>query len=161
MVVATEEFQFALEDYRQKIGYLTGQFSRMWTRFNYFVTIQSALIGGKVAFGDGRIDLQLALFGAGLSAVWYVMGAEDRYLVTVYRKQVKDAGLRLAKQVLPEGTDYSPVGDIASASQGVAMDVSGWRLDAISTTRLAALIPLLVGVLWVAVAIARVVQRYC
>jgi hypothetical protein len=38
---------FALEDYKQKINYLTAHFTRMWTRFNYFVAIETALVGGK------------------------------------------------------------------------------------------------------------------
>ncbi len=33
-----------LEDYKQKITYLTAHMTRMWTRFNFFVTIESALI---------------------------------------------------------------------------------------------------------------------
>ena len=31
------------KDYELKVRYLTDHFSRLWTRFNYFVTIQSAL----------------------------------------------------------------------------------------------------------------------
>ena len=43
--------EFLLRDYELKIHYLTDQFSRMWTRFSYFVTIESALAGGKIVFG--------------------------------------------------------------------------------------------------------------
>jgi len=38
---------FAQKDYELKVQYLTNHFQRMWTRFNYFVIIQAALIGGK------------------------------------------------------------------------------------------------------------------
>ena len=34
-----------VKDYELKVRYLTDHFSRMWTRFNYFVTIQTALLG--------------------------------------------------------------------------------------------------------------------
>jgi len=44
---------FLIKDYELKIGYLTQHFSRMWTRFNYFVGIESALVGGKLIFGNG------------------------------------------------------------------------------------------------------------
>ena len=34
---------FLLEDYKQKISCLTAHLAGMWTRFNFFVTIESAL----------------------------------------------------------------------------------------------------------------------
>ena len=30
-----------------KVGYLTAQFTRMWQRFQFFVALQTALVGGK------------------------------------------------------------------------------------------------------------------
>ena len=42
---------FLVKDYELKVGYLTQQFDRMWTRFNYCVGIESALIGGKCQLG--------------------------------------------------------------------------------------------------------------
>ena len=36
---------FLIKDYELKVGYLTQHFGRMWTRFNYFVGIESALAG--------------------------------------------------------------------------------------------------------------------
>jgi hypothetical protein len=47
---------FALKDYELKIAYLTAHFQRVWTRFNYFVVIEAALIGGKTIFGDKAIS---------------------------------------------------------------------------------------------------------
>ena len=70
------------------------------------------------------------------------MGAEDRYLVEVYRKQVKDAGQRAAQSLLRQSQAYSPVGDIEETEKNLPKGIMGWRLEAISTTKLAALIPL-------------------
>ena len=67
---------FLVKDYELKVQYLTNHLSRMWTRFNYFVTIESALLGGKVAFGDGKLSPQLVVLGFFVSVIWYVMGAE-------------------------------------------------------------------------------------
>ena len=72
------------------MGYLTQHFGRMWTRFNYFVGIESALVGGKLIFGNGKLSPGIAIVGAVVSLIWYVMGAEDRFLVRVYRGHVKD-----------------------------------------------------------------------
>lgn len=87
---------FFLRDYELKVRYLADHFQRMWTRFNFFVTIESALIGGKFIFGGGSLTWQLVFLGAVLSFIWYVFGAEDRFLVKVYRKQVEDAGQKVA-----------------------------------------------------------------
>jgi hypothetical protein len=89
---------FLANDYELKVRYLTDHFGRMWTRFNYFVSIESALIGGKLIFGNGKLSPEVAIVGAIVSLIWYVMGAEDRFLVRVYRKHVKDAADLLAKE---------------------------------------------------------------
>ena len=146
--VATTPDSLLVKDYELKIRYLTDHFSRMWTRFNYFVTIESALLGGKVAFGNGKWSLPLVLLGLFLSAVWYVMGAEDRYLVRLYRAHVRLAAERLAAAQWKEVSPYIFVGDVDGTEARVPMDVSGWRLEPISTTRLAALIPLAAFVAW-------------
>ena len=40
--MAVESEDLLLEDYKQKIAYLTAHFTRMWARFNYFVAIETA-----------------------------------------------------------------------------------------------------------------------
>jgi len=49
-VKATPSKDFLIKDYELKVRYLTDHFGRMWTRFNYFVGIESALVGGKLIF---------------------------------------------------------------------------------------------------------------
>jgi hypothetical protein len=58
-----------------------GTFGRMWTRFNYFVGIETALIGGKLIFGNRKLSPEVAIVGVVVSLIWYVMGGEDRFLV--------------------------------------------------------------------------------
>lgn len=140
---------FLLKDYELKVSYLTSHFQRMWTRFNYFVVIEAALIGGKTVFGDKEIGAAGLCFGFALSLVWYVMGAEDRYLVRVYREQVKEAGTVLSAALRPSyGPPFRYVGDLSAIH--FKPSPSGWRVEAISTTRLAALIPLGVTLIWLA-----------
>src|SRR5260370_15756114 len=82
---------FLQKDYELKITYLSNHFARMWNRFNYFVAIETALVGGKFLIPNGVLSHELAIAGLLLSALWYVMGAEDRYLVRLYRYQVERA----------------------------------------------------------------------
>jgi hypothetical protein len=60
---------FVQKDYELKVAYLTNHFQRMWTRFNYFVLIEAALIGGKTIFGDKAINTAGLYFGLALSLV--------------------------------------------------------------------------------------------
>ena len=74
--------EFLLKDYELKITYLTDHFQRIWTRFNFFVTIETALIGGNFLLqAEDGFDPRLVYAGIVLSIFWYLMGAEDRYLV--------------------------------------------------------------------------------
>jgi hypothetical protein len=93
---------FLLKDYELKVRYLTDHFQRMWTRFNYFVTIESALVGGKFLIPSGVLSRELAIAGAILSFLWYVMGAEDRFLVRLYRMQVSQAAEKILALVPTE-----------------------------------------------------------
>ena len=36
------------KDYEMKVNFYKNHLNRMWTRFNYFITIQTALAGAKV-----------------------------------------------------------------------------------------------------------------
>jgi len=161
------EQDFLLKDYELKARYLTDHFQRMWTRFNFFITIESALIGGKIIYGGGKLNWQLALLGTVLSFIWYVFGAEDRFLVRVYRKQVEAAGQKVATTLWPENATrpvYIPVGKVGKiapeAPEGdakqfflekVVEQLSGWRVELVSTTRLAALFPFLISLIWLGI----------
>jgi len=150
---------FAQKDYELKLAYLTNHFQRMWTRFNYFVVVEAALIGGKTIFGDKQIGIAGLCFGLGLSLVWYVMGAEDRYLVQIYREQVKQAAKVLSSSLWPADIDsYQYVGDLDDVK--IECGLSGWRFEPISTTRLAALIPLAVTMLWLALLIRAIPKNW-
>jgi hypothetical protein len=155
---------FLLRDYELKVRYLTDHFQRMWTRFNFFVTIESALLGSKFIVPGAELTWQLAILGAALSFIWYVFGSEDRFLVRVYRKQVEDAGQRIANMAWaddPTRPIHRQVGEIEETARELCQQdatkpfltrlaerVSGWRFALISTTKLAALFPLFVFLVW-------------
>jgi uncharacterized MnhB-related membrane protein len=157
----TEEF--LLEDYKLKVQYLTAHFSRMWTRFNFFLTINSALFAFSVQ--RDTIDYVWLFASAGilLSALWYVFGAADNYLVEVYRKQVQYPYKLLVPKVLREPQSdeealkyYSHVGEI---KQNLPIDptIFQWRYTLpwrgkkypISATELAVIMPIAFLLLWI------------
>jgi hypothetical protein len=99
--------EFMRKDYEWRISYLNNHYSRMWTRFNYFVAIESALVGGKFLLDASKLSTELTVAGIVLSAAWYAMGAEDRYLARVYRKQVEEAGKQAADLTAGAGSSTS------------------------------------------------------
>jgi hypothetical protein len=153
---------FRLEDYKLHVQALTNQYARLWTRFNFFITIHSALLVTLVGlFKDERLTwpaLPIALLGVLMSALWYVAGAQDRYLVLFYRAMITHAARRVA-----DDHDWAHPG----LAVGTALDIVGggieggplqWRMETISVTKLPALVPLIVGALWTVAAIAMAVS---
>jgi hypothetical protein len=156
---------FLLKDYELKIAYLTNHFTRLWTRFNYFVSLQTALFTGKILLPTSEPPWAFPLMGLGLSLGWYIVGAEDRYLVRIYRQHINEAAKRLEGRLLAEAPSFgalTPVGEIRNSAAALeALDkarpasldkladkITGWRREPISTTRMAAWIPLLLALIW-------------
>jgi hypothetical protein len=141
---------FLLSDYGKKVDYLTAHFTRIWTRFNFFMTLEAGLSAAlwlwfkdKGSFADPALGI--TLIGLVSSLIWYIFGAQDRYLVGVYRDQIKLAAGALKKELsLPD--TYIFVGDPGQPAQPT--EVYQWRSEPFSTTRLAAWFPLAVAIYW-------------
>jgi hypothetical protein len=140
-------------DYQLKVRYLTDHLQRTWTRFNFFITIESALLTGLVFTRDGGGFTDAALYflagEAAVSVVWWVFGAQDRHHVTAYRIEIGQAWEALVATPslagkLPE--EYSHAGHMAERSGWVSP--VEWRWKWISTTKLPALVPLVLLVMW-------------
>src|SRR5437762_2273906 len=102
--VETERLDFLIADYWEKVHYLKDHFTRLWNRFNYFLTIQSALFGATVLSPE-KYRWWVPIFAALVCALWYIFGAQDRYLVALYRKEIEHA-LDHVKQELPLDNYY-------------------------------------------------------
>ena len=162
---------FLVTDYTQKVGYLTSHFGRMWQRFNYFTVVESGLTG--ILFASGLDNLTsrgvfLALANTVISAVWYTLGAQDRFLVEIYRKQVKDAAARIMGNS-PDMSlhmytkSYRYIGEESNTAEDLLKDpeskqgrsyfrsVLSWRIEPLSPTRIAALFPLLLFFFWLTI----------
>src|SRR5688572_23495382 len=85
-----DPLDFMVADYWQKVQYLKDHFTRLWNRFNYFLTIQSALFGATVLSPE-KYRWWVPIFAALVCALWYIFGAQDRYLVDLYRKEIEHA----------------------------------------------------------------------
>jgi hypothetical protein len=141
------------EDYKLKLDYLRGQYDRLWQRFNYFLGVELAVFGflGYVTFSldaPGAAPLPASI-GLLVSAVWYVVGAQDRRLVEVYRERADDAAVRVGRHErgLP-GFEHD------HAAAGIPdgwRAVRSWYWSGLSITRLPATISLLLAAIWILV----------
>lgn len=120
-------------------------------RFNFFVTIESALLGSRFLIGNGKLTPEVAGLGAALSLIWYVFGAKDRYLMLVYRQQIKTVAENLGI--------YEHVGQVDDLKFYPPKNLLEWRSPFMSTTRLASLFPLLAFVVWLGTYIILVVNK--
>jgi hypothetical protein len=148
--------KFLQKDYELKINYLTDHFSRMWTRFNFFIALESALSVALFGLFDANVGFSenatlIAVIGTVSSVFWYAFGAQDRYLVEIYRTHVEEAGAKIAEKLGLEiylGSEYVHVGD---TSTKIKQYVYQWRLEPFSPTKLAAWFPLGVLLYWIAI----------
>lgn len=113
--------------------------------------------GRPISRQPGTAELRARLHQAILPAIWYVMGAEDRFLVQVYRKHVEDAAKRVVDLAEWEDSqkkvNYRYVGEIEATAKEIRMNPTGWRVRAIGTTTSAAVVPLLVLAAWIGILI--------
>ena len=155
--VGTADLEFLKQDYWEKIQYLKDHFTRMWARFNYFLTVQSALFGATVLSPE-KYRWWVPVFAGLVCIVWYVFGAQDRYLVELYRKQVEKS-LELIEKRLFLDDNYYFVGQTESRGNatierfGIEHKVYQWRSQALSTTKLPALFPLILLGIWAGILI--------
>ena len=143
---------FAIKDYELKVRYLTDHLGRMWPRFNFMLGIQTTLAGGKFFLGDAENAWPILCIGFVFASMWYILGAQDRYLVELYRKQVASAHQSIIKNLT--GASKIHVGQVeAIKDMKVDCDWFTWRNSRVSSTKMAAIVPLVIAVLWVALAV--------
>jgi hypothetical protein len=161
----SDSHQFLVEDYKLKVQYLTDHFSRMWNRLSYFLTVELALFGalGYVVFDSQGRDLRVApvvvALGAATSLAWYVVGAQDRFLVTAYRDDLR-ATANLLSEVLRGLSWYGPhyVGSRSGGPPRVHVEPEdsgflSWYVEELSITRLPSLLAILLVLFWALVGI--------
>ena len=139
-----------LEDYKLKLDYLTAQYDRMWNRFNFLLGVELAVFGflGYLIFDVKNPEATVLpiLIGMGVSALWYVIGAQDHALVETYRERTTAAARALSDHAdgIPGYETIHP----AAAVGDQRRDVFSWYWRPISITRLPAIIGVGLFVTW-------------
>lgn len=158
-----EEGQFLVQDYQLKVRYLSDHFQRMWTRFNFFLTLEGAALGALV-FSSERRDWWLGLYGIMISAVWFLFGGQDRFLVRLYRTQVSEAAHQIEERA--NLRNYTYVGRVREAEEYLRQHdpdyrqrsrfekLTEFRSEELSITHLPAVVPLTLLLVWAVITVA-------
>lgn len=148
---------FFVEDYKLRIDYLSAHHNRMWTRFNFFLTLQSGLIAFMLLKDNAGLSnvAPLVLFALMvLSLIWWLFGAQDRWLSHAYRESINDAAKVLREKL--QLSDYVAVGDYRASFDSeqptILKNPVQWYRRYASITRLAAYVPLLTLIIWLLLA---------
>jgi hypothetical protein len=114
---------FLLEDYKLKVEYFSNHLSRMWTRFNFLLTIDSALFA-LFATRENLSSTTRLLFiftGLVLSVLWFFIGGLDIHFTAIYRSHIKKAHCLLLNGCDVTGEDKPPyVGDVGETIPGIS-----------------------------------------
>ncbi len=147
-----------VDDYKSKVQYLKDHLTRLWTRFNFFLTLQSALFGVSILATE-KYHWGIPLFGILLCIFWYIFGVQDRYLVELYRKQIELAWKKVQdKYKFSEDSEkYSFIGqteNLPNDNLGVQENFYQKRFENFSTTKLAAIFPIFIAAVWIIVLVS-------
>lgn len=93
---------YVKSEYEMRVSYLKDHFTRMWTRFNFFLTINTGMLALAFNVAPAAPLVLAATFGLIMCLCWNHFAATDNYLVAVYRSQIAHA-----YYVLTQGTPYS------------------------------------------------------
>lgn len=144
---------FLVEDYKLKLDYLKSQFDRLWTRFNFFLSVEVALFGflGWLVFEKHNPNATPlpALLGLSVSLLWYVIGAQDRALVEFYRLKVNEAAKRIASNGRDDLKWYRDE-HAAVEAQSIFKGITSWYWKKVSITRIPVIVSLMLFTVWLA-----------
>lgn len=163
--------QFLLEDLKIKAEFLQHHFQSMWTRFNFFITVQAGLVVLLFSTGTNGFsnkELYFACVEAFLAFIWWLFAAQDRYLVLHYRNEIKAIAVRIAAiDNRLSYYQYHYVGapplegekDPEVTKQTKPWNLIEWRLERMSITRLAVIFPLSILFFWLLVIVILLAQK--
>ena len=88
---------YVQKEYELRVAYLKDHLSRMWIRFNFFLTINTGLFALTLGQSSQELLLLAGILGIVICLCWNQFAATDNYLVDVYRCQVAHAHFLLTQ----------------------------------------------------------------
>ncbi len=129
------------------------------------MTLQSTAFWATFLSGD-KHQWRVPVCGIFISWLRYVAGAQDRYLVALYRRQIQNLVLKIKHYL--QLFDYYYIGqteDIPGEVErikdpNIRSAYYQWRCKHVSTTRLAAIIPLIMLFIWTVACLGSIMPSF-
>jgi hypothetical protein len=136
--------EFTLEHYgRLRESFLT-QGTRLWTRFNYLLAIQAALVG--VFLTREGYSFALPLLGACSAALWYVVAAQDVWFYQEARERLRKF---TSRQIVPKIPGWSNADESAPYSCPRWRRAVCFRIPRFGVAHFAPVFPLFFVFFWI------------
>jgi hypothetical protein len=151
-----DRLEFFRRDYEMKVDFLVKDLDRLWGRFRFFVTFQTALFGAVgfvIERNLGVLIWLLSIIGLGLSLLWALVGYEDRILVERYRGHVRQAFSKVASVLAVPADSYVHVGEVPANLK--AWTTLSWVPRIFSITRLPIWVAGSFALIWIALLFLR------
>ena len=139
--------EYAFKYYENVRERLTSQGDRLWNRFNYFLTIEAALVGAFFVrpdgLGGGQRLYGLVSLGIAMSVVWFLIAAQDLWFYEDRYERLKQLETSVILPKVPFTYDSSWASRLPSWKRGLC-----FKVPQCGSTTFSAISPLLFIILW-------------
>lgn len=144
-----KRIDFLIEVYKLRVQFHSEHIDRLWTRFNFLLTTEIALLGlFFTIWADNNSWNGFVMFpilGIIVSVLWYILGAQDHYYFEGFRKQIWSLEKAISKELAVSALEEYLFDQV----KDVKFNLVTWRWKIISLSKLIAIFPILFLILWV------------
>jgi len=154
-----DKLDFLVESYKSLIEIYNDYLNRIWSRFSILLTVDAALAGIFISkwFEKGlefsSIAILIPILGLILSMLLYFQSAQDRFIIRRFRFQLKELRIKITKFLDIEeelSANCYPFMDEELEKKKVFEDLTSWRCQLITVTRLPAISSISSILFWIA-----------
>lgn len=147
---------FLIEAYKLAVNYFSGYADRIYNRFNIFLGIEIALsaIYASAWFqtkGTSIGEQLILMLGIIISLLLYIQSAQDNFVTKRHRERINNIRELIEKKVKLKNTPalFSPLDETDIYKRLIFEDVTSWRAQFISVSRVRVITSLVFVFFWV------------
>ena len=150
---------FLIEAYKSAISLYNGYMNRIWNRFSIIITIDAALAGiflttwFKQESNSSKILIFIPILGLIISFILYIQSVQDRFIIRRFRIQIDK--LKNTILIFLEGDKdlaniiYPFFDEEIEKKSFVFEDITSWRHQAITLTRIPGISSIIIILFWI------------
>lgn len=154
-----DKLEFLVESYKSLIEIYNDYMNRIWSRFSILLTVDAALAGIFISkcfekgFEFSLIAVLIPILGLILSLLLYFQSAQDRFMIRRFRYQLGELKIKISKLLDIDDElliNCYPFVDEELKKKKVFEDLTSWRWQIITVTRLPAISSMSLILFWIA-----------